>query len=228
MSNEMELNGQQAGQPVSPDAKPSDIGQDAMNQPSVSNYVTKEQLDAAKAEWLELSKSNAQSLVDKRTNGINQRIESLKAVGITATPEQAAKLIESEAKQLPSDPKPEAKQAKDTGQVDDEKVSWITAAKGNPDDPYWGQVYQVSKTFGGMTITPDDPEIELMNKQFPDGESFVSAFLQACNQKYLRLNTPQTSLASTPSIFGTNRKSNSMPDNTPPDFFYQKAFSGNR
>lgn len=225
MSNEMELNGQQAGQPVSPDAKPSDIGQDAMNQPSVSNYVTKEQLDAAKAEWLELSKSNAQSLVDKRTNGINQRIESLKAVGITATPEQAAKLIESEAKQLPSDPKPEAKQAKDTGQVDDEKVSWITAAKGNPDDPYWGKVYQTSQVFGGMTITPDDPEIEIMNKQFPDGESFASAFFEACNKKYFRMNN-QSNLASTPSIFGTNRKSNSMPDNTPPHFHYQKAFSG--
>ena len=123
------------------------------------------------------------------------------------------------------DSKPEAKQAEDARQVDTPQDSWIKAAGGNPDDPYWGKVYQTSQVFGGMTITPDDPEIEIMNKQFSDGESFASAFFEACNKKYFRMNN-QSNLASTPALFGSNKKSNSTPDNTPPHFHYQKAFSG--
>jgi hypothetical protein len=225
MSNEMELNGQQAGQPVQADANPSGNGQAATNQPSVSDYVTKAEFEAAMSNFLKQSNSNAQSLVDKKTNAINAKIESLKSFGITATPEQAAKLIESEVTQSPEDSKPEAKQAEDARQVDTPQDSWIKAAGGNPDDPYWGKVYQTSQVFGGMTITPDDPEIEIMNKQFSDGESFASAFFEACNKKYFRMNN-QSNLASTPALFGSNKKSNSTPDNTPPHFHYQKAFSG--
>jgi len=229
MSDEQILSGQQAGQLENPVAQPSVEGQAAEKQEPASNYVTPEQLEALKAEILKEVKSQTQSLVDKSRNAINQKIESLKKAGINATPEQAAALIESENNdqsfsqeqvEAPQPPPP-------VEEVDSEKAKWIAANTNgtvDPSDPYWSAVYQISKENEGMLIEESDPEFEIMNKPFTSGPAFVSAFAQAVASKKLRMQNSQSGYASVPAAFSSNRKSNSMPTDTPPDVHYDKAF----
>jgi len=229
MSDQQELGGQQTGQFANPEAQPSGNGQAADNQAPASTYVTPEQLEARLAEVLKQTTSNAQSLVDKTKNTINAKIESLKSLGISATPEQAAALIESEkGNQSSAQEQTAAKQPVSVaGEVDSEKANWITAnTKGavDPSDPYWGTVYEISKENDGILIGQNDPELEIMNKQFTSGAAFVSAFAQAVAAKKLRTQNDKSGFASVPAAFSSNRQSTSMPTNTPAGYHYDKAF----
>lgn len=231
MSEQQILGGQQTGQFVNPEAQPSGNGQAADNQAPASTYVTPEQLEALKADILKEVKSSTQSLVDKSRNTINAKIESLKSFGINATPEQAAALIESESgNQFSGQEQAAAKQpVANAEKVDGEKAKWIAAnTKGavDPSDPYWGAVYEISKANDGLLIGVDDPELEIMNKEFKDGAAFVSAFAQAIAAKKLRLEE-KSGYASAPGIFSGGKKSNSVPANISPVALYNEAFRRN-
>lgn len=226
MSEQQELSGQQTGQFANPEAQSSGNGQTADIQAPASTYVTPEQLEARLAEVMKQTASNAQSLVDKTKNAINAKIEALKSIGISATPEQAAALIEKEG-QSSMQEQAAAKQSSGAGEVDSEKAKWITANTNgavDPSDPYWGTVYEISRENGGILIEQNDPEIEIMNKQFTSGPAFVSAFAQAVAAKKLRIQNENSGFASMPAAFTSNRKSTSMPTNTPPDYHYDRAF----
>lgn len=219
---------QQSGQTVTPDALPSDSGQEAQNQAN-QQYVTSEQLEELEKRIL----SQAQSLVDKKGNAINAKIEQLKAAGITATPEQARALVEREEQQVQSSDHPQeaAQPNAGAGQVDQEQAEWIVASTGNAEaanDPAWQSVYQISKMNDGMLIESTDPEFEIMNKQFDSGTAFVSAFAQAIAQKKLRMKDGEqsnVSYASTPAAFSSGQKSNITPQDTPYGDLYTRAYA---
>ena len=164
-------------------------------------YVTAQQL----AEEIEKVKSFSQSLVDKKGNAINAKIAQLKNAGITVTSEQAEKLIAQEEASAQQEVQPQQEAQPAAGMaptVDPAQAEWITKNGGNPTDPYWGTVYDISKQAGGMLIEADDPEIEFMKQKFDNGSAFVAAFAQAIASKRLRLsNNKSQGYASIPALF---------------------------
>ena len=222
--NEAQILDQQSGQTVQPEVNPSEAGQDTNNQ-ATQTYVTTEQLNAAKREIL----SQAQSLVDKKGNAINAKIAQLESFGIKATPEQARAMIEKEeAEQSSVNPQQAAQPNANSGHVDREQAEWIVASTGNAEaanDPSWQSVYQISKEAGGMVIEKDDPEFEIMNKQFTSGAAFVAAFAQAIALKKLReSDNTKNGYAATPALFSSGQKSNAVPDDIDPKSLYSQVF----
>lgn len=221
--NDEAITGQQAGQPETIPAEASQQGQPAPENAS-PQYVTEQQL----ADFEKRILSQTQSLVDKKGNAINAKIAQLQKAGITVTPEQARTLIDQEeasaqhaeqtAKAAQPDPVMPAT-------VDPAQAEWITKNGGNPTDPYWGTVYDISKQAGGMLIEADDPEIEFMKQKFDNGSAFVAAFAQAIASKRLRLsNNKSQGYASIPALFSGGQKSNSVPDDISPKDLYAQAF----
>ena len=82
----------QAAPLVSPDTQP---------QTEAPVYVTKAEISALEEKLRKEMQQTAQSQADKVKNQINKKLETLKAAGITATPEQAQAMIQAEQSQPP-------------------------------------------------------------------------------------------------------------------------------
>lgn len=227
MSDEA-ITGQQAGQPETIPAEASQQGQPAPENAS-PQYVTEQQL----ADFEKRILSQTQSLVDKKGNAINAKIAQLQKAGISVTPEQARTLIDQEeasAQRVEQTAKAAQPDPVMPAAVDPEKAEWIKAHTGddkNVADPIWGQIYAISKSAGGMLIEKDDPEFELVNKQYAadQGDAFVADFTLAIASKRLRLsNNKSQGYASIPALFSGGQKSNSVPDDISPKDLYAQAF----
>ena len=180
----------QAAPLVSPDTQP---------QTEAPVYVTKAEISALEEKLRKEMQQTAQSQADKVKNQINKKLETLKAAGITATPEQAQAMIQAEQSQAPETPQQPVTQPRQPAQaapvvaqtndpILNQAATWMQEDKSTP-DPITAEAYR-KMAQSGVRIQDSDPEASLIKGgNVTEWLSSVDAAIEA---KQKRLNIKGT------------------------------------
>lgn len=167
----------QAGQPATSSPQNAETpSANAAENPGgeTTQYVTKNEAQQLAKDAAADAVRQMQSLSDKAQAKIEKQINSLKAVGITATPEQVRKMVATE----------EANES--AGEISNPGAAQQQAME-PPLDPVVRKAFMIMEE-AGVKVTAEDPEFSLIDSKTEDPEVFLDSVRAATNKMAARLN----------------------------------------
>ena len=171
-------------------------------------------LNAMKQDWLNEAYRNTQSMNDKFTEAVNQKMAQLQQLGIKADQVQTAKLVRAE--QQAQQQQQQARAANEQDRVDPNFQKFLDRfGARNPRDQRLRDAYALETEFE-VQLGRDDPEYQKYfgdpKKDFGSGYMFQRAYEKALSEKKSRMsgqeNNQPGNPAAIPSLSGNGARSN--------------------